>query len=61
MDPQKLLEQFLGPGGLSQHAQRAKDMLSGASSGQAGGGSGLSGMLGQLGGMLGNRQEPQIH
>ncbi len=59
MDPQKLLEQFLGPGGLSQHAQRAKDMLSGASSGQAGGGSGLSGMLGQLGGMLGNRQEPQ--
>lgn len=54
MDPQKLLEQFLGPGGLSQHAQRAKDMLGGAS-GQGGGG--LSGMLGQLGGMIGGRQE----
>ena len=54
MDPQKLLEQFLGPGGLSQQAQRAKDMLSGASSGQGGG---ISGMLGQLGDMLGNRRE----
>lgn len=52
MDAQKLLEQFLGPGGLSQQAQRAKDMLSGAS----GQGGGLSGMLGQLGGMLGGRQ-----
>lgn len=59
MDPKKLLEQFLGPGGLSQQAQRAKDMLSGATSGQGAGGGGLSGMLGQLGGMLGNRQEPQ--
>ena len=52
MDPQKLLEQFLGPGGLSQQAQRAKDMLSGA----GGQGGGLSGVLGQLGGMLGGRQ-----
>jgi uncharacterized membrane protein YebE (DUF533 family) len=55
MDPQKLLEQFLGQGGLSQHAQRAKDMISG-SSGQGGG---LSGMLGQLGGMLGGQQQSQ--
>ncbi|MFN3892105.1 MAG: tellurite resistance TerB family protein [Beijerinckiaceae bacterium] len=55
MDPQKLLEQFLGPGGLSQQAQRAKDMLSGAS----GQGGGLSGMLGQLGGMLGGQQQGQ--
>ncbi|MDP2355843.1 MAG: tellurite resistance TerB family protein [Beijerinckiaceae bacterium] len=53
MDAQKLLEQFLGPGGLSQHAQRARDMLRGAS----GEGGGLSGMLGQLGGMLGGKQE----
>lgn len=55
MDPQKLLEQFLGPGGLSQQAQRAKDMISGGS----GQGGGLSGMLGQLGGMLGGQQSPQ--
>lgn len=55
MDPQKLLEQFLGPGGLSQQAQRAKDMLSGGQRGGQGGG-GLSGMLGQLGGMLGGQQ-----
>lgn len=56
MDPQKLLEQFLGPGGLSQQAQRAKDMLAGARGGQSSGG-GLSGMLGQLGGMLGGQQQ----
>ena len=55
MDAQKLLEQFLGPGGLSQQAQRAKDMLAGAKGGQTGGG--LSGMLGQLGGMLGGQQQ----
>lgn len=56
MDPQKLLEQFLGPGGFSQQAQRAKDMISGG----AGQGGGLSGMLGQLGGMLGGgQQSPQ--
>lgn len=55
MDPQKLLEQFLGQGGLSQHAQRAKDMMSGGS----GQGGGLSGMLGQLGGMLGGQQQGQ--
>jgi uncharacterized membrane protein YebE (DUF533 family) len=55
MDPKKLLEQFLGPGGLAQGAQRAKDMLSG-SGGQSGG---LSGMLGQLGGMMGGQQQGQ--
>jgi uncharacterized membrane protein YebE (DUF533 family) len=54
MDPQKLLEQFLGPCGLSQQAQRAKDMLSGAS----GQGGGLSGVLGQLGGLFGQQAQP---
>ena len=55
MDPQKLLEQFLGPGGFSQQAQRAKDLISG---GTAQGG-GLSGVLGQLGGMFGGQQPAQ--
>lgn len=51
MDPQKLLEQFLGSGSLSEQAQRAKGMLTGA-----GGQGGLGGLLG---GMLGGQSQPQ--
>lgn len=50
MDPQKLLEQFLGPGSLADHAQRAKGMLGGAGQG------GLGGLLDQLGGAVGAGQ-----